>query len=155
MIPSIDALSKPTTGYTRLESQITWYDSKSSDAQFKYKFVKYAELIVSLILPILVATEVNKWFSITCAGAGIFFEALQQINQWQHNWITYRATCEALRHEKYAFLGNAEPYVDLDDVEARRLLVTRVESHISTEHSKWISTIGLPTSLRKKHPEKA
>jgi hypothetical protein len=69
----------------------------------------------------------------------IVFEALQQINQWQHNWITYRSTCEALRHEKYSYLGRSGPYKNMDDITAKQALVERIESLISTEHSKWIS----------------
>lgn len=73
-------------------------------------------------------------------GAAIaIFEGANQVNQWQHNWITYRATCEALRHEKYTFIARADPYDFDDGVKARKLLVERVESLISTEHSKWIA----------------
>ncbi|NBT32039.1 MAG: hypothetical protein EBT13_09110 [Rhodobacteraceae bacterium] len=53
--------------------------------------------------------------------------------------MTYRATCEALRHEKYAYIERAVPYDCEDDIATRKLLVERVESLISTEHSKWIA----------------
>ena len=66
-------------------------------------------------------------------------EGASQVNQWQHNWITYRSTCEALRHEKYTYIERADPYDIDDDKNARKLLVERVESLISTEHSKWIA----------------
>jgi hypothetical protein len=39
----------------------------------------------------------------------LIVEGLQQLNQCQNNWIGYRSTCQALRHEKYLFLGNAGP----------------------------------------------
>ena len=37
-------------------------------------------------------------------------EGLQQRSQYQTNWISYRSTCEALRHEKYLFLAGVGPY---------------------------------------------
>ncbi len=67
-------------------------------------------------------------------------EGVQAINQWHHNWITYRSTCEALRHEKYTYLERADPYDGYSDEQARKILVERVESLISTEHSKWIAS---------------
>lgn len=82
------------------------------------------------------------WSGIATAIIGavaLLLEGLQQINQWQHNWITYRSTCEALRHEKYSYLGRSGSYDGMDDDEAKKALAERVESLISTEHSKWIS----------------
>jgi hypothetical protein len=45
-------------------------------------------------------------------GLGVLidnFEGVVQLNQHQQNWITYRSTCEALRHQKYLYLANAGP----------------------------------------------
>jgi hypothetical protein len=59
------------------------------------------------------------------------------LNQYQHNWITYRSTCEELRHEKYLWLSRAGPYVDAGDSTA--LLAERIEALISREHSRWVA----------------
>lgn len=129
---------EPDSGYPRLEQQIRWYDTKSGEAQRNYKWVKYAELTLGVAIPI----SALAWSGIATAiiGAVAFMlEGLQQVNQWQHNWITYRSTCEALRHEKYSYLGRSGSYDGLNDHEAMKALVERVESLISTEHSKWIS----------------
>lgn len=133
------AYQEPDSGYGRLESQIAWYDTKSQSAQKYYKWSKYAVIAASALIPILAVTD---WkYAAALLGALIaILEGMQHINQWHHNWITYRSTCEALRHEKYTFIERADPYDDLEDVEARKLLVERVESLISTEHSKWIAS---------------
>lgn len=128
---------EPDSGYGRLETQISWYDSKSGEAQSRYKWVKGAEFIFSAMVPLTAF-----WNAGVTAVIGVLvvvLEGLQQLNQWQHNWITYRSTCEALRHEKYSYIGRSGSYEDLDEAQARRALVERVESLISTEHSKWIS----------------
>lgn len=72
-------------------------------------------------------------------AAAVLLECLQQLNQWQHNWITYRSTCEALRHEKYSFIARSGSYEGMDDIQAHKALVERVEALVSTEHAKWIT----------------
>lgn len=93
----------------------------------------------SALIPMAALTGWNIAAAVLGAVVAVA-EGLQHLNQWQHNWITYRSTCEALRHEKYTYLERADPYDGLSDVDARKLLVERTESLISTEHSKWIAT---------------
>jgi hypothetical protein len=129
--------TEPDSGYPRLETQIRWYDAKSGYAQKCFKWVKGAEFIISAVVP--VAAFFNPWLTAILGVLVVVLEGLQQLNQWQHNWITYRSTCEALRHEKYSYLGGSGSYDGLDETEAKKALVERIESLISAEHSKWIS----------------
>ena len=130
---------EPNSGYERLEQQIRWYDRKSGAAQRNFKWGKYFVIVASAAIPILVLLD-HKIPTAILGGFVAVCEAVQHINQWQHNWITYRSTCEALRHEKYTFLERADPYDGLAPEDARKLLVERTESLISTEHSKWIAS---------------
>lgn len=130
---------EPNSGYERLEQQIRWYDDKSGAAQRSFKLSKYLVFIASAAIPILALSN-EKMLTALLGGFIAVCEAVQHVNQWHHNWITYRSTCEALRHEKYAYIERADPYDDLDPDQARRLLVERIESLISTEHSKWIAS---------------
>jgi len=128
---------EPDSGYDRLEQQIRWYDQKSTEAQHWYKRVKLSEFVLAGVVPFsaLLSGKVT-------AVAGVLLivaQALQQLNQWQHNWITFRSTCEALRHEKYSFVGGSGVYDGLDAEGAQKMLVERVEALISTEHAKWQS----------------
>lgn len=95
-------------------------------------------IVASAAIPIAALTD-HKILTAALGGFVAICEAVQHVNQWQHNWITYRSTCEALRHEKYTFIESADPYSNFAQEEARKLLVERVESLISTEHSKWIA----------------
>jgi hypothetical protein len=136
---STEPYVEPDSGYRRLEDQIRWYDKKSGMAQRSYKTGKFLVIVGAALIPI---ASLLDW-KITTALLGGFVavcEGIQHLNQWQHNWITYRSTCEALRHEKYTFIEKADPYNDLAPDDARRLLVERTESLISTEHSKWIAS---------------
>lgn len=130
---------EPDSGYERLESQIRWYDQKSGAAQRNFKWGRYFVIAASATIPIVALLEYNIVAAVL-GGLIAISEAIQHVNQWQHNWITYRSTCEALRHEKYTYIERADPYDGFDDRDARKLLVERVESLISTEHSKWIAS---------------
>jgi len=125
------------SGYRRLEDQIGWYDNRSASAQHMYKWTKALEFICAAFVPLL--ANISGIATAIVGAAVIVLEGLQQLNQWQHNWITYRSTCEALRHEKYSFLAGAGVYDGLDVGASRKLLAERVEALISTEHAKWIS----------------
>jgi Trk K+ transport system NAD-binding subunit len=67
----------------------------------------------------------------------VVLEALQSIYQFQNNWISYRSTAEALKHEKYLWYAGAGHYLNAENPEA--LLAERIEALISTENAKWIS----------------
>ena len=64
----------------------------------------------------------------------VVLEGLQQLNQWQSNWVLYRSTAEALKHERFLYLANAGPYRGRD---RSRVLAEKVEGLVSQEHAKW------------------
>ena len=59
----------------------------------------------------------------------------------QEHWISYRATAEALKTEKFLFVTQTQPY-NTDD--AFHLLVQRVEALLSKESAQWIQSITKP-----------
>ena len=67
----------------------------------------------------------------------VVIEGMQSLNQYYHNWITYRATCEELKHEKYLWLSLSGPYRENGGDPA--LLAERTEALISREHSRWVA----------------
>ena len=126
----------------RLETQIAWYDHKSMRCQRIFKRVKTVEIVAAALIPLLAALGAKEfpWSLWLTAGLGVIitvFEGLLQLGQYQQNWITYRSTCESLKHEKYLYLGKAGPYASVPDPHA--LLAERVESLVSQEHAKWAS----------------
>ena len=121
----------------RLEDQITWYDQKSMLNQRRFKWTKVAEIVAAAIIPFAAGFAAPAFLT---GGLGVFIvvlEGLQSLNQSQHNWITYRSTCEELKHEKYLWLARAGPYENADNPDT--LLAERIESLISREHAKWVS----------------
>jgi Protein of unknown function (DUF4231) len=103
-----------------------------------FKALKIATVILALAIPVSAFAAKDNPIITGMLGALIaLIEAIQQMNQYNHNWITYRSTCESLKHEKYLFLGEAGHYSSADNPKA--LLAERVESLVSQEHAKWAS----------------
>ncbi|MGB7923165.1 MAG: DUF4231 domain-containing protein [Pyrinomonadaceae bacterium] len=129
----------------RLEDQIKWYDRKSLYNQRMFRRLKTATIVAAVAIPLCAGLKPPLAIIAGILGALIaLLEAIQQMNMYQQNWITYRSTCEALKHEKYLFLANAGPYAAAGNPKA--LLAERVESLVSQEHAKWAST--------REHPAK-
>lgn len=123
----------------RLEDQLGWYDRKSIDSQRIFKRIKLVEILAAAIIPFLAGLSLPH-SGIVTGALGVMItvlEGLLHLNQYQQNWISYRSTCEALKHEKYTYLGRAAPYANVPDPHA--LLAERVESLVSQEHAKWAS----------------
>jgi Protein of unknown function (DUF4231) len=104
-----------------------------------YKRIKISEIASAAVIPFLAASSIpHAVFATGILGVLVtLFEGTLQLNQFHENWIRYRSTCEALKHEKYIFLANAAPYSNAE--KPRALLAERVESLVSQEHAKWAS----------------
>lgn len=122
----------------RLENQIKWYDRKSNRAQRLYKGLKVVAIGSAALIPFLAGIHAAEWLIGGLGVVIVILEGIQQLNQYQHNWITYRSTCEYLKHEKYLFAAKAGPYEKAEN--ALTLLAERVESLVSQEHAKWVSS---------------
>jgi len=123
----------------RLEDQISWYDRKSQVNQRSYKRIKIVEIIAAAMIPFLAGLHA-AYIAYVTGALGVLvtvLEGLLHLNQYQQNWTAYRSTCEALKHEKFTYLGKAGPYASVADPHA--LLAERIESLVSQEHAKWAS----------------
>jgi hypothetical protein len=122
----------------RLEDQIRWYNRNSNYAQSWFKRLKFVEILAAGCVPLAAGLHADVMIT---GGLGVLIvvtEGLQQVNQYHHNWVSYRSTCEALKHEKHLYFAKAGPYLTAADPHA--LLAERIESLISQEHAKWVST---------------
>jgi len=128
---------QPAPAQARLREQIGWYDAKSQQNQRWYKRLKVTEIVTAAAIPFAASISVPVW---AVGGGGaliVVLESLQQLQQYQQNWITYRSTCERLKHEQFLFLAGAGTYGTAPDAEA--LLAERVEGLVSQEHAAWTS----------------
>ena len=142
------ALDPGTAGdpiFDRLEKEIEWYSRKSGRCQRLYKWLKFVEIVAAAAIPLLAGFGTPVEVLAVLGALIVVLEGLQHVNQYQSNWITYRSTCEALKHEKFLYLAGAGPY----EVERpHSLLAERIESLISQEHAKWVSARKEPAKAR-------
>src|SRR5271166_1320330 len=125
----------------RLDDQIAWYDNKSSKCQHNYKRIKLTEIIAAALIPFVVGAHIPyaAWIA---GGLGVLITVLEgvlQLYQYQQIWVAYRATSEAMQHEKFIYLAKGGPYATAADPHA--LLAERVEALGSQENSKWASLV--------------
>lgn len=133
---------------SRLDNQIDWYDTKSQHHQKWFKILKYAEVLMGFLIPLLaICKPINfELLSAVFAGSMLLCESFISISKHRDNWIDYRRTTESLRHEKYMFLTNTGVYKNEDDSFA--LLVERCETIISSENINW-ANLQTDTTKRK------
>jgi hypothetical protein len=123
----------------RLDDQITWYSQKSKLNQRRFKVMKGITIASAATIPVLTTAPIPEGTHIA-AGLGVLIaimEGLQQMNQYNSNWTSYRSTSEALKHEKYLYLAKAGPYLSAQNPPV--MLAERIESLISQEGSKWLT----------------
>jgi len=122
----------------RLDDQIGWYNRKSKRCQTWFKTLKMLVIGSAAVIPFLAGSNAPAWSTGGLGALIAILEGVQQLNQYQHNWITYRSTCESLKHEKYLYLAKAGPYSKVEN--AMQMLAERIESSVSQEHAKWVSS---------------
>jgi hypothetical protein len=121
----------------RLEDQIGWYDKKSGYCQRMFKGLKLLTIAAAAVIPLFAGLDAPPWATGAMGALVVVFEATQQLNQYHANWMAYRSTAEALKHEKYLHLALAGPYADAANPDS--LLAERIEGLVSQEHAKWVS----------------
>ena len=114
---------------------------KSQHSQRWYKRLKIAQVSLAVLIPAtsLLPGDSAKWAASIAGILIAVLEAVQQMNQYSTLWVTYRATAERLKHEKYLFLSAAGPYKNLSEPDRLIALAERVEEHVSTEHANWFN----------------
>jgi hypothetical protein len=121
----------------RLEDQLGWYDRKSQHNQRWFKRFKLGQILLGASIPVMAGASAPAVLVGSAGALIVVLEGIQQLQQYQQNWTTYRSTAERLKHEKYLHAARAGPYAT--DGDADVLLAERVEGLVSQEHAAWVS----------------
>jgi len=132
----------PTThevgpAWDRLEDQITYYDGSSAKNKNWFIRFKILQLICAAAVPVAASVHARVWVTGSLGAIVVVVEGIQQLGQYQQNWINYRSTAEALKHEKFLYLSDAGHYYGVAD--QQRVLAEQTEALVSQENSKWTS----------------
>ena len=115
--PTSSAAPRDPT-WTRLEDELAWYSRKSQASQRIFKRTKLAQLIIGAAVPVVALVDLQPIVTASLAAVVVVLEGAQQLYQWQANWILYRSTAEALKHERFLYLAEAGPYGGSDRPDA-------------------------------------
>ena len=123
----------------RLDSEIDWYDKKSKRNKTGYYSLRVVEILCAISIPFLMGyvSDTTPALKFIVGFLGLIVGVISGflgLFQAQENWISYRTTCETLRHEKYFYQTKSRPYESKDPFP---LLVERVEVLISKENTSW------------------
>jgi hypothetical protein len=124
--------------WERLEDQIRWYDRKSVSSKRWFTNLKLVELVIAASVPAIAAAKGPPAILTVLGALVVVLEGSQHLFQFQEHWVLYRATCEALRHERFLYIAEAGPYARARN--RRALLAEHVETLVSREQSKWTAT---------------
>jgi Protein of unknown function (DUF4231) len=129
----------------RLNDQIVWYDRRSGTNQRWFKRLRFAEIVAAAVIPFLSGFAGESLaIKIAIGAVGVIvavIASLLALLRLQEHWISYRATAEALKTEKFLFLTQTQPY---DKEDAFHLLVQRVEALLSKESIEWVQSTMKP-----------
>lgn len=121
--------------WERLEDQLDWYEAKSQHHKRWYQWLKVAQIVIAAAIPVVAAAGASATVAGALGAVVVVLEGLQQLFQFQQNWISYRVTAEALKREKFLYLAAAGPYEGAELPQA--LLARRVERVVSQEYGAW------------------
>ena len=150
--PTAVDVEGPHPTLDRLDAQIAWYDAKGRQCQHRFKSLKAIVIIGAAAIPVVAAFDVPVYVAGILGAVVVVVEGLLQAYQYHQNWITYRSTAEALKHEKYLYLARADVYAAAGN--PLRLLAERIEGLISQEHARWISSRRQQDEEEKKEKSK-
>jgi hypothetical protein len=119
----------------RLEDQLAWYDAKATRNRQWFQTMKVLQIVIAAAIPVVAAADASVAVAGALGAVIVVLEGLQQLFQYQQNWVAYRNTAEALKHEKYLFLAGAAPYHDAE--RPKVLLAQRVGDLVQKEHAAW------------------
>ncbi|ORI32540.1 DUF4231 domain-containing protein [Lacticaseibacillus paracasei] len=124
----------------RVEDQIQWYDTKSSQQKNWFYFLRTITIVTSVLVPFTAGLVVYWRYFLTFTSffgiAASIAESISSLTKVQEKWIQYRNIAEQLKHELYMFKMKAGVYDDSrSDID--KTFVERVETIISSENVNW------------------
>ena len=130
--------------WERLEDQLGWYERKSEQQKRWFQWLKVAQIVIAASIPVAAAAGASAAVAGALGAVIVVLEGIQQLFQFQQNWISYRVTAEALKREKSLYLAGAGPYAEVERpvaapgsaCRARRLPGVRRLGRVSARHGR-------------------
>ena len=136
-----DALPEPAYAgdardlvWKEFSGQFAEYSKGARDNRRAYQFAKVSAILIGAAVTVRAAVGVIAWVTATLAAGIVVLEGLQQMFQWQRNWIEYRRSAEIMREQGLAFAARTGAYAGND---RRDHLAAVMQDVASTENGAW------------------
>lgn len=136
-----DDLPEPTDAedaehlvWAQFRSQFEEYSRAARNNRLAYQSAKVVAIVVAAVVTICAALSAPAWLTASLGGVLVVLEGLQQMFQWQANWIGYRRSAEQMRQHGMAFAAGMAPYEGPD---RRRLLAALMRDVALAENTTW------------------
>jgi hypothetical protein len=129
----------------RIETQIKWYEDKSTINKNWYHRFHVLMIICSALIPLLIgfSNAPYEYFKYIAGFLGVIVAILQGVlalKKYQENWMTYRSTAEMLHREKLLFQNGIGEFED--KTYAFKVFVLKAEQIMSSENANWVTLQG-------------
>jgi len=128
-----------TLTIARLDDQICWYDTRARRNNAGDKLFKVVGITAAALVPVVAAVSATPVFGAVLGALAVVAQAVQELFQFQRNWVTFGMARESLKHERYLYLAHAGDYASAAQDPAG-LLAVRVERIIGQETSAWVTS---------------
>jgi len=122
----------------RYAEVLEYYDSKAVwNKRCYYACSVYVLAVSGVICPVvLLSSTYGQVLAAIFSPTVTVLAAVAALFKFHENWLSYRATWDALKHEYYWHDANAGLYAGQDDPD--RLFVEQVEALVSREGAEWL-----------------
>ncbi len=123
----------------RFHSALGFYDRRARQNKFWYVAMSVFVVVASASVAVLTRVEEPPWrtMSTILATSVTIVAAILGLFQFQQNWLSYRATWDALQREPHLRIAGLGEYQSATDRNA--LFVERVESLLAKEGADWLA----------------
>jgi len=133
----LTVIDPATLVLTRLDEQLLWYSRAARRTRVWYQVLKILQLVLAAGVPLAVAVGWPGGVTGALGAAVVVLEGVQQLFQFQANWVRYSSARSGLERQKFLFLAQAGEYGD--DATRVQLLALRTEDVVRSETSTWSS----------------
>jgi hypothetical protein len=127
--------------WAQFTAQFTDYSRAARTNRLAYQSSKVITIVVAAAVTICAALSAPAWLTASLGGVLVVVEGLQQMFQWQTNWITYRRAAEQMRQHGFAFAAAMPPYGGAD---RRERLAAEMQTVALTENTTWAGRMREP-----------
>jgi Protein of unknown function (DUF4231) len=121
----------------RIDWLICWYEREAKIKNRAHKGLRVASIAAAAAIPVLAAASAQPVFGALLGGSVVALEAIQELFQFQRNYVTFATAKEALKRERALYAAAAGPYRRSRTKDRDRLLAERVEALVATETAGW------------------